>query len=118
MDSPSDFGFRTQPPAIAEILDDLAADFATHWSVKRLVRRIVMTDIYRQSSQTTQEMVDLDPNNELLTRANRRRRDFESLRDSILVTSSFLNRRMGGEPVEITLGSPSPRRSIYAMVNR
>ena len=118
VDSPSDFGFRTQPPAIAKILDDLAADFATHWSVKRLVRRIVMTDIYRQSSQTTQEMVDLDPNNELLTRANRRRRDFESLRDSILVTSSFLNRRMGGEPVEITLGSPSPRRSIYAMVNR
>ena len=46
--NPSDFGFRTKPPAVPEILDELAADFSTDWSIKKLVRRIVLSKIYQQ----------------------------------------------------------------------
>ncbi|QDT09761.1 PSD1 and planctomycete cytochrome C domain-containing protein [Planctomycetes bacterium K23_9] len=118
VDSPSDFGFRTEPPAIPEILDDLSADFASHWSVKRLVRRIVMTRIYRQSSTSSDAVQRSDPENRLLTRANTRRRDFESMRDALLMVSGSLDRQMGGEPVEITMSTPVPRRSVYAMIDR
>ncbi|MGB7343419.1 MAG: PSD1 and planctomycete cytochrome C domain-containing protein [Pirellulaceae bacterium] len=118
VDSPSDFGFRTTPPAIPEILDDLAADFASHWSIKRLVKRIVITRIYQQSSSTSPAVMTADPDNSLLTRGNRRRRDFESMRDSMLQIADSLRYEMGGEPVEITLPSPSPRRTVYAMIDR
>ena len=73
VDSPSDFGFRTAPPAIPEVLDDLAVDFARHWSVKRTVRRIVLSRIYRQQTTLDAETVAQDPDNRLLARANRRR---------------------------------------------
>lgn len=118
VDSPSDFGFRTQPPDVPEVLDELAAEFATHWSVKRIVQRIVMTRIYRQSSAISDEAMSSDPDNGFLARANRRRRDFESLRDGLLCVAGALDRSLGGEPVEITLDTPSPRRSIYAMIDR
>ena len=116
--SPSDFGFRTQPPAVPEILDDLAADFARHWSVKKLVRRIVLSQIYRQSSFVSGEVIDTDPEYKLLARANRKRRDFESLRDSILHVADSLDRTMGGPSVELTLASPARRRTIYGKVDR
>lgn len=118
VDSPSDFGFRTAPPAIPEVLDDLAADFATHWSVKKTVRRIVMTRIYRQSAAIESNALSLDPDNRYLARANRRRRDFESLRDSMLSVSGTLDRQLGGAPVEITLDTPNPRRTVYALIDR
>ncbi len=118
VDSASDFGFRTEPPKIAAVLDNLAVDFATDWSIKRLVRRIVNTRIYRQSSAVDEQSVRLDPDNQYLARANRRRRDFESLRDSMLLTAHLLDRQVGGEPVEITSDQPAPRRTIYAMIDR
>ena len=118
VDSPSDFGFRTKPPAVPEILDDLAVEFAEHWSIKRIVRRIVLTQIYRQSATIDSRAAELDPENQFLARANRKRRDFESLRDSILCVAGALDRSLGGEPVEITLDTPTPRRTIYAMIDR
>jgi hypothetical protein len=118
VDSPSDFGFRTQPPAVPGILDDLSAEFATHWSIKRIVRRIVLSRIYRQSSAIDPETVRIDPDNRFLTRGNRKRRNFESLRDSQLEVAGTLDRSLGGEPVEITLKTLSPRRSVYAMIDR
>jgi hypothetical protein len=45
VDTPSDFGFRTQPPAIPETLDNLAVEFSNHWSIKKIVRRIVLSRI-------------------------------------------------------------------------
>ncbi|NND98942.1 MAG: DUF1549 domain-containing protein, partial [Pirellulaceae bacterium] len=99
VESPSDFGFRTPPPAVPEVLDDLSAEFATHWSVKRLVRRIVMTRIYQQSAASDATTIDRDPANEFLARANRKRRDFESLRDSMLWAADSLDLRLGGDPV-------------------
>ncbi len=118
VDSPSDFGFRTQPPQVPEILDDLAAEFSEHWSIKRVIRRIVMTRVYRQTARVTDEALQKDPDNGLLARANRRRRDFESLRDSLLYVCDSMDQRLGGEPVEITLDTPSPRRTVYAMIDR
>ena len=116
--SPSDFGFRTQPPAVDGVLDDLSASFANHWSVKRTVRRIVLSRIYRQSAQSSDRALTVDPDNRLLARANLRRRDFESLRDSTLQVAGHLDRRVGGKSVEISLDTPSSRRTVYAMVDR
>ena len=116
--TPSDFGVRTEPPAVPGILDDLAAEFSEHWSIKRVVRRIVLSRIYRQSAEVPQATREGDPDNRLLTRANRRRRDFESLRDSMLAVCGQLEREIGGSPVEITSPTPVPRRTIYAMIDR
>lgn len=118
VDSPSDFGFRTPAPAIPETLDDLAADFQMHWSTQRLMRRILMTRIYQQSSIADAESLSLDPNNTALARAERRRRDFESLRDSILFGAGRMDCQYGGESVEITSPTITPRRTLYAMINR
>ncbi|TWU49739.1 Planctomycete cytochrome C [Rubripirellula reticaptiva] len=118
VDSPSDFGFRTEAPAVPEVLDELAVAFAKDWSIKRVIRRIVMTGVYQQSSAATDAMIDVDPDNQLLTRGNRKRRDFESLRDSLLCVAGSLDRSMGGPPVEITLSTPTPKRTVYAMIDR
>ncbi|TWT48143.1 Planctomycete cytochrome C [Rubripirellula amarantea] len=118
VDSPSDFGFRTQQPKVPQVLDDLATDFARDFSIKRLVRRIVSMRVYQQSSSVTSDNLAKDPNNECLSRANRRRRDLESLRDSMLCVSDSLDRQLGGEPVEISLPSPVARRTVYALIDR
>lgn len=118
VDSTSDFGFRTPPPAVPEVLDELSVEFADHWSIKRTVRRIVLTRIYQQSADKTEANVNADPENNLMTRANRKRRDFESLRDSFLCVADQMDRAMGGPPVEITLSAPTPRRTVYAMIDR
>ena len=118
IDSPSDFGVRTRPPVVPELLDDLAAEFAIDWSIKRLVRRIVMTRVYRQSAESGKNSIAQDPENLYLGRANRRRRDFESLRDTLLSVSDWLDRSVGGESIEITLPTATSRRSLYAMIDR
>lgn len=118
VDSPSDFGFRTQPPAVPEILDDLASEFAGDGSVQRVVRRIVMTRIYRQSASVSEAVQAADSENRWLTRANRRRRDFESLRDSMMACGDFLDHQVGGASVEIAGSFVAPRRTVYATIDR
>jgi len=116
--TPSDFGFRTEPPAVPEILDELAVEFAGHWSIKRIIRRIVLSRIYRQSAVASDQAVAVDPENRWLTRAVRKRRDFESLRDCTLSVAGSLDRSLGGVPVEIDQRQPNPRRTIYARIER
>lgn len=118
VDSPSDFGFRTEPPAIPETLDDLAARFQSDWSTQRLMRRILATRIYQQASIASAETLRKDPDNQSLARAERRRRDFESLRDCILLGADQLQEQYGGESVEITSQTITPRRTLYALINR
>ncbi len=116
--TPSDFGVRSPAPEVPGILDDLATGFAGDWSIKRLVRRIVCTDIYRRSSAAQEAAIAADPDNQRLARANRRRRDFESLRDSLLMVSDHLHAVLGGEPVDIAVTPAPPRRTVYAFVDR
>ncbi|TWU42827.1 PSD1 and planctomycete cytochrome C domain-containing protein [Novipirellula artificiosorum] len=118
VDSTSDLGIRTDRPRIAEVLEEFSADFSQHQSIKKTVRRIVLSRIYQQSADANRDGVEKDPDNQLLARANRRRRDFESLRDSLLQVSGSLDQTIGGEPVEITLPMPTNRRTVYALIDR
>jgi hypothetical protein len=118
VDTPSDFGFRTPPPVVPEVLDDLAAEFAEHRSVKKLVRRIVLSTTYQRSSDAEASSVERDPDNRYAMRGNLRRRDFEALRDSMLLVSGTIDRTIGGDPVDISVQGSRPRRSVYAFIDR
>jgi len=119
VDTPSDFGVRGTPPSHPELLDTLACELMEDdWSTKRLIRRIVLSATYRQSSEPRPEGVAADPDNRLLWRANRRRLDLEALRDSLLASSGQLDVQMGGPSVSITDAPFSARRSVYGFIER
>ena len=115
----SDFGLRGDRPSHPRLLDHLASEFVDQgWSVKGLVRQIVLTKAYRQSSQSREDGNREDPDNLLLWRQNRTRLDFEALRDSMLRVSGRLNQSTGGPPFELRAVPSSPRRTVYAYVSR
>ncbi len=120
VDTPSDFGTRSPQPPLADLLDDLAVEFVRHdWSIKWLVRELVLSSTYQQSSDTRDDIERLDPENQLYARMNRRRLDFETMRDSLLYVSGQLqDQPIGGPSVEISGDEPSPRRSLYAHIDR
>ena len=94
--TPGDFGRQGEPPTHPELLDWLAAEFMRRgWSRKELIRRIVCSATYRQSS-IAMETVSRDPQNLLLARQNRFRLDAESVRDCILHRSGMLISQLGG----------------------
>ena len=95
-----DFGNQGALPSHPALLDWLALDFQQHnWDVKRLVRQLVLSATYRQSSKIRPELQDIDPNNYLLARGPRYRRSAEMVRDNILATSGLLNPNIGGPSV-------------------
>jgi hypothetical protein len=127
------FGALGQPPSHPELLDDLALRFVTEgWSVKRVIRQIVLSQTYRQSSETVAAAAEKDPQNILLHRMPVKRLEAEVIRDAILATSGRLDRQLYGPsiPVHLTgfmLGRGMPasgpldgagRRSIYIEVRR
>lgn len=117
--TPSDFGLRSDPPSHPELLDWLAATFmAEGWSLKRLHRRIMLSATYRQASGDRSDARAVDPENTLLWRAHRRRLDFESLRDSLLAVAGRLEGRLGGPSFAELTASSSPRRTLYATIDR
>lgn len=118
VDSASDFGFQIDAPDLQIVLDELAAEFATHWSVQRLVRRIVHSRMYQQSSIIDDRSRQIDPDNRLWTHANRKRRDFESMRDAILVGCDHCDHQIGGTSVSIIEPALTPRRTIYGRIDR
>jgi cytochrome c553 len=87
------FGAGGRPPTHPELLDHLALAFMNDdgWSVKRLVKRVVMTDAYRRDSKFDPAAFDADPDNALVWRVSPRRLDAESLRDSMLAVSGLLD---------------------------
>jgi hypothetical protein len=123
--TPSDFGTRAATPSHPELLDWLALNFIEQgWSLKQLHRQIVNSAAYRQSSILPEDdprvvrALEADPENALLWRFNRRRLDFESLRDALLLASGSIDTTLGGRPVDLT-ASPYPvRRTIYGRVDR
>ena len=117
--TPSDFGVRSDPPTHPELLDWLAADFTAHgWSLKHLHRRIVLSSTYRQASDDRPEAKAKDPENRLVWKFNRRRLEFEALRDALLATSGALDPAVGGRPVVINEPPFPPRRTIYGFIDR
>lgn len=118
VETPSDFGLRTKPPVQQELLDHLADEFLSDgWSLKRLHRRIVLSQTYCQASFDRADCREKDPENKLLWRANRRRLDFEAMRDGMLAASGRLDVTMHGRPTNAN-DPADRRRTVYAMVDR
>jgi hypothetical protein len=98
--TPEDFGARGEAPTHPELLDWLAVEFIEQgWDVKHLVRLLVTSSAYMQSSDLRPGAAELDPDNRWLARATRVRLDAESLRDSALCVSGLLDSRVGGPSV-------------------
>jgi len=98
--SPEDFGTRSDPPTNAELLDWLAVEFAEHgWDVKALLRAIVTSATYRQSSDASAASLERDPYDNLLSRGARFRVEGELVRDIALSASGLLAPKIGGPSV-------------------
>lgn len=98
--SVDNFGNLGESPTHPELLDTLATDFVEHdWSVKYLVRRIVLSQTYQQAGNVDAASVAADPDNRWLGRFSRRRLPVESIRDSMLEFGGQLDRRMGESSV-------------------
>ena len=99
--SSGDFGMQGEPPSHPELLDWLAIDFRKNgWNIKRLVKQIVMSATYRQSSEVTKEKLSMDPENAFLARAQRMRLSAELVRDLVLSSSGLLVNEIGGASVK------------------
>ena len=146
--SPSDFGVMGESPSHPELLDWLAGEFARRGgSLKQLHKLMLTSATYRQTSRPAenpspaelarwQSATEIDPENRLLWRANRRRLDGEAIRDCMLAAADRLSPKRGGPgvmpplPDELTITllkdqwKPSPdeedhrRRSIYIFARR
>jgi len=131
VDTPEDFGSQGSPPTHPELLNWLAHDFVDNgWDVKRLLKQMVMSSTYRQSSDASESMRTLDPENLLLARAPSYRLSAEMLRDNALAVSGLLVDKIGGAParpyeVEVSFkpvgrqkGEGLYRRSLYTYWKR
>jgi hypothetical protein len=98
--TPNNWGFHGQAPTHPELLDHLAIQFMQNqWSLKSMIREIVLSRTYQLSSAYDQENFRVDPENRYLWRVNQRQLDAEALRDAILAMGGSLN-------LERPLGSP------------
>lgn len=96
----ADFGAQGEYPTHPELLDALAVDFVeSGWDVKSLVKQIVMSSTYRQSSSASDELLARDPTNHWLARGPRFRLPAEFIRDAALQMSGLLVARIGGPSV-------------------
>jgi hypothetical protein len=96
----NDFGTRGDPPTHPELLDWLAVELVrTKWDMKGLMRTIVTSETYRQSSNVTPEMLERDPKNVWLERFPRQRMEIETLRDVSLAIGGLLHEKTGGPSV-------------------
>ncbi|HYG78285.1 MAG TPA: DUF1553 domain-containing protein [Planctomycetota bacterium] len=90
--STDNFGLTGETPSHPELLDYLARQFvAKNWSIKQLVRSIVLSSTYQVSGAARADAAKVDPDNRLLARYNRRRLDVEALRDAMLANSGQLD---------------------------
>ena len=133
--TPSDFGKRGMPPTHPKLLDWLASEFMRrNWSIKDMHRLIIGSATYQQSAETSKNVVESDPRNELYSRWKPKRLEGEVIRDTLIAIADNLNFRMGGRsvfpplPKELFEGSRGwtankfsgdhQRRSIYIFARR
>jgi hypothetical protein len=114
VETENDFGLQSTPPTHPQLLDWLAAEFIEcGWSQKHMLRLIVTSATYRQSSAARTEVVQADPLNKLLARQTRLRVDAEQIRDLALGASGLLETRIGGPSVY-----PPQASGVYAFTQR
>ncbi len=95
-----DFGLRGEPPSHPDLLDWLAVELVeSGWSMKHVLRQIVMSATYRQSSKRSPEMQSRDDQNLLVARGPRFRMDAEMIRDNALAAAGLLSRKQHGPPI-------------------
>jgi hypothetical protein len=125
------FGSTGELPSHPELLDYLAVRFIEDdWSVKRMIREILLSRTYQLSTETNDKLLAADPENRLLSHANRRRLDAEAIRDAMLAVSGELDRTMSGPTIrhdnekgltadgEYGYVFDGSRRSVYTPVFR
>ena len=115
----SNFGALGDKPSHPDLLDDLAVRFMEEgdWSLKWLVREIVLSSTYRQSSEAVSTKLAEDPTNELYWRMDRRRLSVEMLRDATFAAAGSLDRAIGGKSYEASAPDVA-RRAVYVRVSR
>jgi hypothetical protein len=136
--TPEDFGLQGEQPTHPKLLDWLAVEFIENgWDLRHLMRLMVTSETYQQSSTVTASMLERDPKNLLLTRATRYRLPAWMIRDGALAVSGLLNPALGGPPVkpyqpdgvwfemfmgrfryEPSIGPAQYRRTLYAYWRR
>ena len=131
----SDFGKAGQKPTNPELLDYLASKFVKEsWSIKKLHREILLSSVYRQSSDYREDIAKADADNKLLGVFPRKRLEAEEIRDSLLVAAGKLEDKVGGPsvfpPIPDSLGAGAAqwkvskdkkdqnRRSLYIFTRR
>jgi len=117
--TPDDLGNQSAPPTDPELLDYLSTEFMNGgWSIKKLQRLIMLSNVYQEASTGNPQYADIDPDNKLQWRYNLRQLDFEQMHDSILAMSGTLDLTMGGRPVPIGSEGFATRRAVYAFIDR
>jgi isopentenyldiphosphate isomerase len=122
----SDFGNQGALPTHPELLDWLSVKYIEEgWDTKRMIKRIVMSNTYKQSSKPTPLKIKIDPKNYYLSYYPRQKLTAEMIRDNILVSSGLFNNKLGGPSVkpyqppglwdELTGGSTSNSLKRYIM---
>ncbi|SIO60262.1 Planctomycete cytochrome C [Singulisphaera sp. GP187] len=116
--TPSNFGHMGERPTHPELLDHLASRFiALGWSIKALHREIMGSATYQLSGQYDARNNEVDPDNHLLWKMNRRRLEVEAWRDAMLAVSGTLDPTLGGPSIALT-SSENKRRTFYASISR
>jgi mono/diheme cytochrome c family protein len=110
VETSEDFGIRGKLPTHPELLDWLAVEFQRDWDVRRLLKLLVMSATYRQSSRMTPALEERDPGNQLFARGPRFRSSAETIRDQALFVSGLLDAKIGGPSVR----PPRPKTGLSA----
>ncbi|MEZ5404085.1 MAG: PSD1 and planctomycete cytochrome C domain-containing protein [Bryobacteraceae bacterium] len=137
VETEEDFGTQGSAPSHPELLDLLAVEFMdSGWDIKAILKKMVMSATYRQSSAASDAVLEKDPRNRLLARGPRVRLDAEMVRDQALAVSGLLSKKMYGPPVmpwqpegiwlvvysgdkwETSEGEDRYRRGLYTFLRR
>lgn len=118
VNTPSNFGQLGERPSHPELLDYLAAEFVEQgWSLKKLHKQILMSATYGLSAEVVEANQAKDPDNHLFWRANRRRVDAETLRDSLLFASGELDLSAAEKAMKLD-DEKNFKRTVYGFISR